>query len=172
MSIASLGPITQLAYVPEDIDAAIAQWLALGAGPFFRLRHVGYRSCLYRGQETPIDFSMALGHWGDIQIELIEQHNDAPSIYTAWRQAGRDGLHHVCIQVDDIAEARRACEAAGATLLQEIFLDGVEAIYVDPGKDAPMIELIQPSADLLGLFAMLRDAARDWDGSDPIRTLG
>ncbi len=172
MSIASLGPIMQLAYLPDDIDAAIAHWLSLGVGPFFRLNHVDYRRATHKGVETRIDFSMAIAYWGDIQIELIDQHNDAPSIYRDWRAAGREGMHHICIAVDDIGAARRECAAAGATLLQEMFLDGVEAIYVDPGEGAPMIELIQPSPDLNALFAMMRDAARGWDGSDPVRTLG
>ena len=33
---------------------------------------------------------------------MIRQHNDAPSIYKAWRDEGREGLHHVCILVDDL----------------------------------------------------------------------
>ncbi|WP_197277307.1 VOC family protein [Sphingomonas profundi] len=171
MSIASLGPIMQLAFVPEDIEAAIAHWLSLGAGPFFRLRHIAYKRATHRGAETNIDFSMAVGYWGDMQIELIDQHNDAPSIYRDWLDAGRTGLHHVCIEVDDIAAARREAQAANAEILQDIVLEGVEAIYVDPGQGAPLIELIE-GAGLKPVFAMMRDAARDWDGSDPVRELG
>jgi len=133
-TIAGLGPIMQLAYVPRDLDAAIAFWTrTMGAGPFFRLAHIAYKAATYRGQPSDVDFSVLIGYWGDMQIELIEQHNDAPSIYSAWTDAGQEGLHHVCLVVDDIGNARAVCATAGATVAQEIFLDGYEAFYVDTG---------------------------------------
>ena len=174
-TIASLGPIMQLAFVPDDIDAALAHWTkTMGAGPFYRLSHIAADRVLYRGEPTEIDFSVLIGYWGDIQIELIEQHDDAPSIYTAWRTQRREGLHHVCLAVDDIAHARAVCTAAGARFEQEVFLPGgVEAFYVDTGGGpGTMVEVIAPSADMKGLFAMMRDAAKDWDGTDPVRDLG
>ncbi len=171
--LAALGPISQLAFVPQDFDAALQYWTGtMGAGPFFTLEHVAYREARYRGRPTDIDFSMALGYWGDMQIELIRQNNDAPSIYSDWRRAGRDGLHHVCIVVDDIAPARATCAAADASIVQEIFLDGAEGIYVAPGGTGMLVEILKPSPAILELFTMMRNAARDWDGSNPIRSLG
>ena len=35
-----------------------------------------------------------------------------------------------------------------------------------------LIELLQPQAGTRELFAMMRDAHRAWDGSDPVRALG
>lgn len=172
--LAALGPISQLAFVPQDFDAALQYWTGtMGVGPFFTLDHVSYREARYRGQPSAIDFSMAIGYWGDVQIELIRQNNDAPSIYRSWRPAGREGLHHVCVVVDDMARARATCAAADASVEQEIFLDGAEAIYVAPrGAPGTMVEILQPSPALLELFAMMRSAARNWDGSAPIRPLG
>lgn len=172
--LAALGAISQLAFVPQDFDAALQYWTrTMGVGPFFTLDHVSYREARYRGQPSAIDFSMAIGYWNDVQIELIRQNNDAPSIYKAWRPAGREGLHHVCIVVEDMAQARATCAAADASVEQEIFLDGAEAIYVAPaGPPGPMVEILQPSPALVELFAMMRNAARDWDGSAPIRSLG
>ena len=104
-AIAGLGQIMQLAYVPADFDGALAHWLKMGAGPFFALDHVVLEDLRYRGQPADIDFSMLLGYWGDLQIELIRQHNDAPSIYTAWRDQNLEGLHHVCLLVEDMEVA-------------------------------------------------------------------
>ena len=174
-SIASLGPVMQLAYVPHDFDGALRFWTqTMGAGPFFRLNHIAYERILYRGTPAQPDFSVAIGYWGDIQIEIIQQHNDAPSIYTDWRDRGVEGLHHVCLSVDDIHHARAVCVEAGATVVQDVFLPaGVEAFYVDTGGGpGTMVEIIAPSAEMHGLFAMMRDAARDWDGTDPVRVLG
>lgn len=172
--LAALGPIMQLAYVPRDFDAALRHWTrTMGVGPFFTLDHVAYREARYRGRPTNIDFSMALAYWGDVQIELIRQHNDAPSAYTDWLRDGRDGLHHVCVLVEDISRARATCAAAGAEVIQEVLLDGAEVIYVAPGEVPGMIiEFLQPSAAILGLFEVIREAARDWDGSNPVRSLG
>ena len=173
-SIASLAPVMQLAFVPRDVDAALDFWIkVIGAGPFFRLPHISYKAARYRGQPSNVDFSVLIGYWGDLQIELIQQHCDSPSIYKAWLDEGREGLHHVCLLVDSIAHAREVCAKAGATVEQEVFLDNAEAIYVDTGGGAgSLVEILQPSPDFDGLFTMMREAARDWDGSDPVRSLG
>jgi catechol 2,3-dioxygenase-like lactoylglutathione lyase family enzyme len=172
--IAGLGEVMQLAYVPADFDAALKFWTeTIGAGPFFALDHVRLEDCKYCGQPADIDFSMALGNWGDIQIELIRQHNDAPSIYKAWRDEGREGLHHVCILVDDMDAARTACAAAGAVVAQEgKVAGGGEVIYVDTGGGpGTLVEILKPGPGAPGLFSMIREAARGWDGRDPLRRL-
>jgi len=174
-SIASLGEVMQLAYVPADFDAALNFWIkTMGAGPFFALDHVQFETIKYRGAASPIDFSMVIGYWGDMQIELIRQHNDAPSIYKSWRDDGREGLHHVCILVDDMVHARKVCADAGATVAQEGTLPGGgEVIYVDTGGGpGTMVEILKGAPGLGDLFKMIRDAARGWDGSDPVRALG
>lgn len=173
--IARLGTVMQMAYVPKDLDAALGYWTqTMGVGPFFRLEHIALDKAKYRGEEVEVDFSVLIGYWGDIQIELIEQHDDAPSIYKRWRDEGREGLHHVCIVVNDIAHARAVCREAGARVEQEIWVTGGgEAIYVDagggPGSLIEIIQLPQASHDF---FAFMREAARTWDGSDPVRRLG
>ena len=173
--IAALGEVMQMAYVPSDFDGALAFWTrTMGAGPFFALDHVQLDAVKYKGRPAQIDFSMALGYWGDIQIELIRQHNDTPSIYKAWRDAGREGLHHVCILVDDMAVARDACAAAGAAIAQEgLVPGGGEVIYVDTGGGpGTMVEILKPAPGGREFFAMMREAARGWDGSEPLRRLG
>jgi hypothetical protein len=164
----------QLAYVPADFDGALKFWIeTMGAGPFFALDHVRLEDVKYRGKPAEIDFSMVLGYWGDIQIELIRAENDAPSIYTG-EYAVKDRMHHVCLFVKSITEARAACAAAGAEILVEGKVgDTGEVIYVDAGGGpGHVIELLQPMEGSEGLFAMMKDAARNWDGSDPLRVVG
>ena len=174
-SLAALGPIMQLSFCPADYDAAMAYWLSLGAGPFFEMPHVQLENVKFRGQPSPIDFSMAIGYLGDIQIELIRQHNDAPSMYTEWLAEGREGVQHMCVLVDDIHEARRRVAAQGGTVLQEGELPGGAGavIYVDtgggPGTVMDYLEIGEPGRQG---FAMMREAHRNWDGSDPIRGRG
>lgn len=173
--IAGLGPVMQLAYVPADVDAALRFWTeVVGAGPFFTMPHIAYKAARYRGADSKVDFSVLIGYWGDTQIELIQQHCDSPSIYKAWLDEGREGLHHVCLLVDDIGKARAAAADAGLAIEQEVFLDGGgEAIYVDTGGGpGTMVEILQPMPGFEELCAMMRDAHRDWDGSDPLRSFG
>lgn len=174
-AIAGLGQIMQMAYVPADFDAALDHWTrVVGAGPFFALEHVRLEDVRYRGAPSDPDFSMALGYWGDMQIELIRQHNDAPSIYKSWRDQGLEGLHHVCMLVDDVAAARAVCEGVGAVVAQEgRVAGGGGVIYVDTGGGpGTMVEILQPGPGTRELFAMMREAARGWDGSQPLRRLG
>ena len=39
--------------------------------------------------------SIALANSGDLQIELIQQRNDAPSMYKEFLDSGREGLQHM-----------------------------------------------------------------------------
>ncbi|HEV2651735.1 MAG TPA: VOC family protein [Rhizomicrobium sp.] len=173
--LASLGEIMQLAFVPADFDGALRFWIeTMGAGPFFALDHVQVENVRYRGKPANIDFSMMLGYWGDMQIEIIRQHNDTPSIYSTWRKEGREGLHHMCVLVDDIALARKACADVKAERLQEGTVpNGGAFFYADTGGGpGTMLEVLKPGPGSREFFAMMRDAARGWDGKDPIRKLG
>lgn len=174
-SLAGLGEIMQLAFVPADFDAAVKFWTeAVGAGPFFAIDHVKLKDVKYRGQPSDIDFSMMLGYWGEMQIELIRQHNDAPSIFKGWRDEGREGLHHVCMLVDDLAPAREACAESRLTVAQQAVVPGGgEVIYIDTGGGpGTIVEILKPAPGTREFFGMMRDAHRKWDGKDAIRRLG
>ncbi len=173
--VSRLGKVMQLAFVPADVQGALRYWTeTMGVGPFFKLSNIVVDAAKYRGEPANIDFSVYIAYWGELQIEIIEQHNDAPSIYSSWRQAGHESLHHVCIVVDNMAEARAVCAEAGVSVVQEIWLPGGgEAIYVDGGGGpGSLIEMICFPPESYGFFDMMREAAREWDGSEPIRVVG
>lgn len=168
-----LGDIVQIAFFPTDFDAAMKYWIeTVGVGPFFVLNDVRLGEMTYKGQPVDAPFTMAIGYWGDIQIELIKTKSTAPSLYNG-EYAVRDRLHHVCVFVDDIQEAYKACAEAGAEVIVEgkVGDDGA-VIYVDPGQGPGyVVEYLQPMGGSEGLFQMMKEAARDWDGADPIRVL-
>jgi catechol 2,3-dioxygenase-like lactoylglutathione lyase family enzyme len=173
-AIAKLGEVMQLAFVPDDFDAALAHWTkTIGAGPFFLLENVSLPNARYLGAPTGIVFTMALGYWGDMQIELIRPENGEPSHYRDLYGTG-NGLHHVCILVDSIVEARAACTAANATVVFEADVgEAGGVIYADAGQGAgSLIELLQPQDGTRELFAMMRETHRTWDGQDAVRVLG
>lgn len=171
--IAALGEVMQLAFVPDDFDAALEHWTkVMGVGPFFLMENIHLEGMKYRGQPTGAVFSLALAYWGDIQIELIRPEDDEPSIYTG-EYGAVDGLHHVCILVDDIADAYAACEKHGAEIVIEGSLGESRVIYADPGQGpGSLVEVLQQPKDGPDLFGMIKEAGKDWDGSEPLRKLG
>ena len=172
--LAQLGKVMQIAYVPADFDGALRFWTqVMGVGPFFLQPNLSPPGSYHRGQPTDAVFSIAIAYWGDVQVELVQQHNDGPSIYKEWRDAGHEGMHHSCILVDDIAEAQRAAEAAGGVIAQEIRGQGWGVFYADMGGGpGTMIEVMQASAATLERFAIMKQASIGWDGSDPVRRFG
>ncbi|MEM6851525.1 MAG: VOC family protein [Pseudomonadota bacterium] len=168
--IASIGPVMQLAFVPEDFDAAITHWTkVMGVGPFFWIEQAGLRNARFEGRASDVDFGLAIAYWGDVQIELIKQHNDAPSIYRSAPYA-RAGLHHMCVLTDDIGKSRSAAEGVGATFPLEADAPGGGAVfYADCGGDQGLIEVLQPAPGSLGFFDMMKETAKGWDGADPVR---
>jgi methylmalonyl-CoA/ethylmalonyl-CoA epimerase len=173
-SIAALGDIMQLAFVPEDFDAAVKHWTeVMGVGPFYIIEGIHLDGMKYRGQPTEAVFDLALAYWGDLQIELIRPRDNHPSVYTGEYGATGNGLHHVCILIDDIAEARRVCEEAGAEVMIEGTFGTSQAIYVDPGAGpGGLVEILQQAKDGPDLFGMIKAAGVGWDGSEPLRKLG
>ena len=175
MGLSAIGPVMQIAFVPKDFDAALNYWTQrMGVGPFFLIENIKLEDMRYLGAPSDCVFSMALAYWGDMQIELIRPENDAPSIYNGEYGVNGDVLHHVCILTEDIGHARIFAERSGAKVLVEakVGADGA-VIYVDSGGGAgSIVEILQPASGSDALFTMIKDAARHWDGSDPIRTLG
>ena len=170
---AELGEINQIAFIPEDFDACLRFWTeVMGAGPFFILSGTIATSSSYLGAPTNPVLDIALGHWGDLQIEIIRQTNDDPSPYKAWRDAGGVGVHHTCIAVPDIAAAKMLAAEKGMEVLLTGAANGAEWIYVDTGGGpGTIVEIIQHSVASQGLMDMVRASARGWDGSDPVRRM-
>lgn len=170
--VTALGEIMQMAFVPDDFDGAIAHWLRMGAGPFFVLRDKTSDWCRAYGKDVSLTLDIALGNWGDIQIEIVRQKSDVRTIYSDWRDAGKEGVHHICIVVDDYAAALRHCLDNGLALLHEAGYRGAQWAYFDThGGDGTMIEIVSAGRGSLGMSSVTREAARDWDGADPIRYL-
>ena len=172
-STLSSGSLTQIAYVVDDLEEPLRYWTqVVGVGPFFVREKVQFDRVLHRGQPSSLSFSMALAYWGDTQIELICQQNDAPSIYRDWRDAGLGGVQHVAVFVDDMVRVRQQIAALGGSLEQEVWMPGGmgEAIYADlGGGPGTMIEYVRLDPSLHAGFDAMKRAAAEWDGTDPVR---
>jgi hypothetical protein len=169
------GAIRQNGYVVRDLHAAMHHWTTvLHVGPFFHLPHVAAEEFVYRGVPCAPDISIALAFSGELQIELIEQHDDAPSLYKDFLAAGREGLQHVSAWTPDYEGALARLRAAGQRVAQHgMLLGGLRFAYFDtelhPGT---VFEISNATAEPFNtMLEAMREAARTWDGREPIRRI-
>lgn len=174
-NFAQLGPIMQMAFLPNDFDAALNYWTkTMGVGPFFLMENIQLEDMRYLGEATDCCFTIAIAYWGDMQIEIIRAENDSPGIYTGKYAQNGDILHHCCIMTDDIEKAKTIAKNAGSKILIEAKVgDDGAVIYVDSGNGAgSIVEILQPASGSDALFDMMKQAAVNWDGLEAIRSLG
>ena len=169
---ALFGPVIQQGYVVPDVHAAMRHWLARGIGPFFIEQHIRPRGD-YGGEPIRPDLSAAFAYSGDQQIEVIQQHDDDPTIYRDHLAANLSGgLQHLAVWVDSIAETMADLDAAGRRYtIRQRYGDG--HAYLD-SDDEPgvMMQLMARSDHLVQLMEAIRASSIGWDGvTAPIRRI-
>lgn len=160
--------IVQLAWVVPNLEAAMQHWHAtLGVGPFLVNRRIPIGSPRHRGVPMVTQFSTALAQSGDVQIELVEQHDDTPSAYRDTVPAGATAFHHVAIIAADYpATMARFAEQGFETACDGLFGD-MHFAYVDTSAAiGHMVEVIEDTPTIRAFFAAVREAGETWDG-DP-----
>ena len=172
------GEMRQIAFVVRDLDKALRYWTeTLGVGPFFLFRNFIPTDYRYRGEPAPAPhLTLALGFSGDMQIELIQQHDDHPSAYRDFLLAGHEGCQHVSSWVTraEYDETMKAALARGVQPAHEGVVPGSTIRFVYFATDSVPGGLLYEMADLKGTplydtMMRIRDTARTWDGSDPVR---
>lgn len=170
------GAVRQNGYVVRDIETALRHWTTvLGVGPFFYFERAPITEFSYRGAASPLDVSIALANSGDLQIELIQQRNDAPSMYRDFLAAGREGLQHVAYWTEAFETELARCLAAGLVVGQAGVAGGANGRFVYFDTEAhpgTVVELSDASGPKGAFFRHVAEAARTWDGRDPVRRLG
>lgn len=174
---ALFGPAMQLGFVVPDLGRAARHWAGLGVGPFLVLRHIRLEECRYRGDPVHFDMSVAVAQWGGVQVELIEQHDRVRTVYTEFTRPAGGGLHHIGVMTDSIAaQLERLAAARIAPVQWGSAANGIRFAYLDtdtlPGAHpGAMIELIERCPAIEDFFGMVREAASEWDGNEPLRTV-
>jgi len=166
------GPIRQMGYVVRDIEAAMAQWAErLRIGPWFYNPRLPLTRYSFRGTEYGgFDMSYALANSGDMQIELIQQRCDTPSLYREHLDRHGEGLQHICVWPEeyDVVFAR-AC-ADGLVPAQEGAVGAIRfAYFEDAAHGGTSLEMSEMVSQRRPGIERIRAAAVDWDGSDPVR---
>jgi len=166
------GPIIQQGYVVPDIYAAIDHWLARGVGPFFIEEHIKPPGeCDGRAIQT--DLSAAFAYSGDQQIEVIQQFDDAPTIYREYLDLNpRGGLHHVAVWVDDLPGKLDQVAAEGLGFRVRQRFGDMHAYLDSQSHPGVMVQLMAHNEFMDALFDIIKSASETWDGkTDPIRKI-
>jgi catechol 2,3-dioxygenase-like lactoylglutathione lyase family enzyme len=152
-------PIYHLSYFVPDLKKAIQQHHEIfGSGPYLVVENIKVDP-VYRGKPGEFQISMATGWWGDVAIELVQQHNDGPSYYRD--NDGRFGFHHVCIGVSDVKKAIKEFEDAGCPLSCFADRPNYPWAYIDCTASWGMFVEINPGPD--PVYKAVKKWAEGWD---------
>jgi hypothetical protein len=168
------SPIVQIAYFVTDIRLAAEKMTrTLGAGPFFIAENIELAWGEHRGESCKFLHSSAFGQCGDIMMELVQQDREGPSPFRDMYAAGQEGIHHVATIVDSVADScRHFAEQGFPTATRAETLTGIQFTFIDTVPVlGHMLEVYEGSEPMQDLYAMVREASRDWDGTGVIRPL-
>ena len=173
------GDVRQLGFVVRDLDAALIHWTEqLGIGPFFVVRDLQPADFRYRGAPAPAPLlSLALGNTGGLQVELIQQLDETASGYRDFLQSRGEGAHHVCSWLSPPEYDVRRAEmlAASMPLIHEGRIPGRDVRFAyfetqEPGGlQFELADQMRPPT--YAVQQRIAAAARDWDGSTPVRSI-
>ena len=132
---------------------------------------------LYRGEPCEVTLTLALANSGEMQIELIKQEDDTPSIYTEFLAVRMVLVITNWRTGQTISKPRwQSVRDAGWPVVWSGGEDvGTRFAYVEPPNSPAHDHRDHRKTERSrrpGMGKFVRDAAQNWDGSDPIRVLG
>tara|TARA_Y100001934_G_scaffold265192_1_gene343102 strand:- start:20 stop:538 length:519 start_codon:yes stop_codon:yes gene_type:complete len=164
--------VFQNAWVVNDIEAACLKWVKeMGVGPFFlnEYRQGTFSQVTYRGQPADLAMKVAIAQAGPVQIELIEPMTEQCAYRDSVPQ-GSEGFHHMCVWTLDFAADQRYFESLGyPTANAGCIRDNNFAYFDTRPLMGCMLEVITQNPQTQARFAMIAEAAENWNGQDPIR---
>jgi hypothetical protein len=128
----------------------------------------------YRGALCEPVLSIAFANSGPLQLELIQQHDDGPSVYREFLDAGREGFHHLAWWTEDFPGLMQKAAAAAWPVVQSGDGNGVAhfAYFELDGATSAVIEVMELNEATGFLATTVAGGAEGWDGvTDPVRPL-
>lgn len=162
-------------FIVKDVFESAQAFLDLyGIGPWFVFEHCAMNDLKYRGSPAAMDFSLAVAFSGKMMVELIQQHDDAPSAYRDVVATRGYGFHHFAIQSEDYDQELARFRKLGFAVANEGTSPpdhgGGRAAYVDTTDRLPgMTEVMEAVPELIATLSDMETVAANWDGSEPIR---
>lgn len=163
----------QLGFVVDDLLGAAHRWASVfGVGPFHVLppTPVDYTQ---RGTTSVVDMQVAVAQAGPVQIELIHQRCDTPSIFLDHAAAGRGGFHQLCTITSDYEAKVAGFQALGYEVASELHGPRERLAFIDTLADFGFYtEVVDAPPGFLPSLAAIARTCAGWDGiTDPVRLL-
>jgi hypothetical protein len=169
------GRVVQVAYLVEDMDAAMEHWLAqAGLGPWTCFRNIELEA-VFGQRELTLRIHEGLAYMGDLQIQLVQSLNDPtePTPYQTYLETRRFGVHHMAFFSEDIEAdvARASAQGFGRTCSMRDKA-GYRYYYCQSTALPDVwIEFLEVYPELTRIFQEGIAAAASWNGKDPIRNI-
>lgn len=162
----------QLGFIVDDLLPAAEKWVtAFGVGPFHVLPRM-QTPCTYRGTDSVLDVRVCVAQAGPVQIELIQQFDDTPSVYRELTAAGTTLMHQMATVTEDYSAAVAHYTSLGYELVCEVVSYGQHVAYFDTVSDFGLyVEVIEQVPLFAKQIAAIAQTCAQWDGTDPIRLL-
>jgi methylmalonyl-CoA/ethylmalonyl-CoA epimerase len=168
-----LGSPHHSGYLVESIEATVERLVEqLGAGPFFLVENVPLENVCSRGEPAELAHDSAFGFCGGAPIELLEIARAAPERVEARWSGPRPRIHHVAYVLPRAAaeDLRGSLDERGLPEYLSSQMGEVDMTFHDAsatlGHD---LEIHVENPGLRGFFEMVRGAAEEWDGFEPLR---
>lgn len=145
----------QIAWVTRDLDSTErALTTLLGARKWVRMPDVHFTpdACTYRGEPADFVASISLSYAGDTQLEVIAP-GAGRNIYTDFLDTAGPGMHHICIEVDDVAAA--LAERGVEAVQRGVMPGGMEFAYV-AAAGVPYLEIAYIPDEIRAFFDYIK----------------
>lgn len=165
------GPVRQLGFMSRDIDRSMAYFIdSWGVGPWFVLRKVK-NVMVYRGAAIELEMSIAMANCGDLQFEIVAQHNDPRSLYTdALVHTPQLHAQHVAVWHQDVPAIEAGAHAKGWTSIFETVSGPGRSVFVaHPDEPMVCVEISDCDPFKERVRGSIKQIASTWDGTAPVR---
>jgi hypothetical protein len=163
----------QLGYVVHDIVGAAGRWSStFGVGPFHVLPVVDQQLTHPDGEVRTLRIQVAVAQAGPVQIELIQQHCDTPSLYRDWSKEGTSAFHQVATVTSDYDGKKAHFEALGFEVAAESLGGSFRVAYINTvAAFGFYTEIVERTPRFMEQLEAIARTCATWDGTDPVRLL-
>lgn len=154
---------TQIAWVTADLDATeTALTGLLGVRKWVRIPDVHFApdTCSYRGKPADFVATISLSYLGHMQLELIAPVS-GENIYSEFLRDRGPGLHHICIEVENLeqfdAALAQAADHDAAVVQEGVMPGGIHFAYLSaPDAGVPYIEVAYLSPEIRAFYDYIK----------------
>ncbi len=126
----------------------------------------------YGGEIRTARIQVAVAQAGPVQIELIQQHCDTPTIFSDWSRGGTSAFHQIATLTTDYDEKTAHFRKLGYSIAAESLAGGFRVAYEDTAAEFGFYtEVVEAPASFVDQVRAISDTCANWDGSDPIRIM-